>query len=59
MLIMFAWRESSASTSETTTHPHSVERFYNAMKSNSAAAKEAAERFGLSADLLKQLLPDR
>jgi hypothetical protein len=57
-LIMFVWR-ASASTSEPTTHPHSVERFYNALKSNSAAAKEAAERFGLSADLLKQLLPDR
>lgn len=57
--IIFVWMEQLPdSAPQATTHPLSRERFANAFNSNSDAAREADEAFGLSRRKLEQLLPD-
>jgi hypothetical protein len=55
--VIFAWVERTAAQREAGTHPLGRERFYNAIESNSDAAREAADEFGLTRDGLLELLP--
>jgi hypothetical protein len=55
--IIFAWYEHATGMRKATSHPLAGERFFNAMQSNSQAAEEAAEAFGLSRERLVELLP--
>ncbi len=55
--IVFSWMEHAARRTDPTTHPLGRERFFNALTNNSAAAKEAADQFGLTRERLIELLP--
>jgi len=55
--IIFAWVHHAGGSQAARTHPLSRERFENAFRDNSEAAKEAAEDFGLTHDMLSRLLP--
>jgi len=52
--LIFCWGDSGG---EVSTHPHSRERFYAAFESNSSAAKEAAEEYGLMKAEIEKFLP--
>jgi hypothetical protein len=55
--IIFTWTEAVSGNRPATTHPLGRERFFNLLRSNSAAADEVARRFGLTAERLTELLP--
>jgi len=55
--IIFSWIDYASRKSDPSTHPLGRERFFNAMTSNSAAAREAASQFGLTRERLIELLP--
>jgi len=55
--IVFAWVGHAGGARTAGTHPLSRERFENAFRNNSEAAREAAEQFGLTRDILSRLLP--
>ena len=55
--MIFAWVEHAAHAGGATSHPVARERFLNAIQSNSEAAREAAEDFGLSRERLSKLSP--
>jgi hypothetical protein len=57
--LIFAWVDHAGRSRNPTTHPLGRERFLNAMASNSEAAKEAAEQFGLTRERLEELLPPK
>ncbi len=55
--LVFAWVDEAARHGKPETHPLGRERVLNALTSNSEAAQEAAERFGLTRERLAELLP--
>ena len=54
---ILAWYEHATGMRKASSHPLAGERFFNALQSNSQAAEEAAEAFGLSRERLVELLP--
>jgi len=56
--IVFAWVEAAARARQAGTHPLARERFLHAIESNSQAAREAAEEFGLTRESLMEMLPN-
>ena len=55
--IVFTWVEHAARVRGATTHPVARDRFACAFESNSQAAREAAEEFGLTRQKLMELMP--
>lgn len=56
--IIFAWLDKSGGQKQATSHPLGRERFFSALRSHQDAAREAAQQFGLSEEILVALLPD-
>ncbi len=56
--IVFAWVEAGLQARQASTHPLARQRFLYAIESNSEAAREAAEEFGLSRQVLTEMLPE-
>ena len=56
-LALFVWVDHLASNDKPSTHPLARERFENTFASNSQAAKDAEQDFGLSKVKLLELLP--
>lgn len=54
---LFVWIDRAAGSPEVSTHPHSRERFNNAFVSNSEAARETQQAFGLDQRRFTELLP--
>lgn len=57
-IAMFVWFDEACGSPDATTHPDSRERFANAFVSNSQAAREAEEHFGLSRGDFECWLPE-
>ena len=55
--IIFAWLDKTGGRKQATSHPLGRERFFNALRSHEDAAREAAQQFGLSEEVLVALLP--
>ena len=55
--LLFSWMDHVGRHKDPTTHPLGRERFFNVMTSNSAAAADAADQFGLTRERLVELLP--
>jgi len=55
--LLFSWLDHVARSKDATTHPLGRERFFNIMTNNTAAAGEAADRFGFTRERLIALLP--
>lgn len=57
--VIFCWAQSPDREMEPTTHPCPRERFWNALRSNTSAAAEAADNLGMTSQFLEELLPDQ
>jgi hypothetical protein len=55
--LIFAWLEARTSNNKVSTHPMSRERFIDAIRSNSEAAREACSNLRMTEEQLLKLLP--